>query len=332
MIKARSNTILDTSSAAKQMNDLGRRKEPFLFLVDFLMRRPVVVPLVDLDPEEILYDINGITNSAGTSDRLPKIEFRRHPPDFARYSRAFAIVQENIMMGNSYLLNLTLPTRIETNLSLRQIFHFSRAKYRLCFRNELVVFSPETFVQIRDDRIRSFPMKGTIDAELKDAPALLLNDPKEKAEHTTVVDLIRNDLNMVAKNVRLVEFRRLDRIRTNQKDLLQMSSEIVGELPDAWEESLGDIMFRLLPAGSVSGAPKRKTVEIILEAEQYDRGYYTGICGLFDGESVDSCVMIRFIEDFNGELIFKSGGGITASSDLQREYQELVDKVYVPIV
>jgi para-aminobenzoate synthetase component 1 len=326
---------MPTSSAidaAKRMNEFGRRGEPFLFLIDFLMLRPVVLPLSQIESSDILFDFNGVTNFTGALPPLPEIMFRKHPPDFERYSRAFESVQESIRAGNSYLLNLTFPTRIETNLSLRQIFQFSKAKYRLLFQNTFVVFSPETFVRIRGGRICSFPMKGTIDADLVDAEAVLLGDAKERAEHTTIVDLIRNDLSMVANSVRVEQFCRIDRIRTNQKALLQMSSEIVGDLPLAWKEHVGDILFRLLPAGSVSGAPKRKTVETILETEQYQRGYYTGICGLFDGESVDSGVMIRFIENVNGELVYKSGGGITVSSNLHKEYQELIDKVYVPII
>jgi len=87
----------------------------------------------------------------------------------------------------------------------------------------------------------------------------------------------------------------------------------------------------LLPAGSITGAPKPKTMEIIDQAEGYERGFYTGICGCFDGENLDSAVMIRFIEQEGEQLIFKSGGGITSQSDLNKEYEELIQKVYVPI-
>jgi para-aminobenzoate synthetase component 1 len=94
---------------------------------------------------------------------------------------------------------------------------------------------------------------------------------------------------------------------------------------------LGDILFALLPAGSICGAPKQKTLEIIEHAEGYDRGFYTGICGWFDGENLNSAVMIRFVEQQGDKLIFKSGGGITSRSELIKEYQELNQKVYVPI-
>jgi len=87
----------------------------------------------------------------------------------------------------------------------------------------------------------------------------------------------------------------------------------------------------MLPAGSITGAPKKKTVEIIQKAEGYDRGYYTGIFGHFDGRDLDSAVAIRFIEKQGEELIFKSGGGITFQSDWKKEYDEMQKKVYVPI-
>ena len=91
-------------------------------------------------------------------------------------------------------------------------------------------------------------------------------------------------------------------------------------------------LFKLLPAGSISGAPKPRTLDIIQEAEEYVRGYYTGVTGIFDGENLDSGVLIRFIEKKDNQLIFKSGGGITARSEVHSEYQEIIDKVYLPIL
>ena len=93
-----------------------------------------------------------------------------------------------------------------------------------------------------------------------------------------------------------------------------------------------NILSKLLPAGSISGAPKQKTLEVIQNSENYCRGYYTGIFGVFDGKNLESAVAIRYIENQKGKLIFKSGGGITALSKLEEEYQELGDKVYVPII
>jgi para-aminobenzoate synthetase component 1 len=137
---------------------------------------------------------------------------------------------------------------------------------------------------------------------------------------------------MVAKEVHVENFRYIDRVRTHEKDLLQVSSRIAGCLPDNWRRNIGTIMFTLLPAGSVTGAPKRKTVEIIRSVETYERGYYTGVVGLYDGNMMESAVMIRFIEKSGEGMVYKSGGGITVFSKVETEYQELIDKVYVPIV
>ena len=199
-------------------------------------------------------------------------------------------------------------------------------------KDRFVVFSPEIFVKIRDEHIYSYPMKGTIDATLPDARRRILEDPKETAEHATIVDLIRNDLSMVATEVMVTRYRYIDELPTHQGALLQVSSEIRGRLTGGWQAEVGDLFFRLLPAGSITGAPKKKTMEIIAEAETYERGFYTGVMGYFDGNSLDSAVMIRFLEQqADGSLIFKSGGGITSQSDLTSEYNEMKQKVYVPI-
>lgn len=314
------------------MNDLGAHRVPFLFVVDFDISEPVVLPVVQTEKNDILYDINGFANCARVDIPRRPFMFKKNPVPFSEYRRAFDLVHEHLNRGNSYLLNLTFQTGIETNLSLNDIFHLSRAKYRLLFRDRFVVFSPEIFVQIRDGIISSNPMKGTIDACIVDAEARILGDQKELAEHTTIVDLIRNDLSGVAKHVRVEQFRYIDRIRTNEKELLQVSSRITGQLPADYHKDIGTILFNLLPAGSVTGAPKRKTVEIIKAIETYRRGYYTGVMGYFDGSVLDSGVMIRFIEQTEDGLVYKSGGGITVFSNAESEYQELIDKVYVPIV
>jgi len=220
---------------------------------------------------------------------------------------------------------------LATNYSLPELYQRSSAKYKLWLKDAFLVLSPETFVTIRKGKIASYPMKGTIDATLEHAEEQILNDEKELAEHATIVDLIRNDLSMVADNVRVTRFRYVERIRTMQTDLLQVSSEIKGDLPADYQKRIGDILFSLLPAGSICGAPKEKTIDIIRQAEGYDRGFYTGVCGYFDGQEMDSAVMIRYIEQQGDRLVFKSGGGVTSQSRGESEYNELIQKIYVPV-
>jgi para-aminobenzoate synthetase component 1 len=174
-------------------------------------------------------------------------------------------------------------------------------------------------------------MKGTIDADIPNAEEKILSSKKERWEHNTIVDLIRNDLSIVSTHVEVSRFRYISTIKTNKRNLLQVSSEVKGKLPRNWQEEIGNILNKLLPAGSISGAPKQKTVEIIQNTEKIERGYFTGIFGVFDGENIDSAVNIRFVERRVGGLQFRSGGGITDNSDPESEYNELIDKVYVPI-
>lgn len=323
-------TLISQNTIAA-MNEYGRKRIPFLFIIDFEMKFPIVIKLSDVG-SHILLKVSDFKNYSDKSIKKSNLLLEKFPISYEEYLSSFNKVMENIKNGNTYLLNLTFPTKIKINYSLEDIFYVSNSKYKLLLENKFVVFSPETFIQIKDGKIFSFPMKGTIDASVINAREKLLNDEKELAEHYTIVDLIRNDLSIVAKNVRVENFRYIDEIKTSNKNLLQTSSVICGELDRNFHEKIGEIIFKLLPAGSISGAPKKKTVEIIKKAEKYDRGYFTGIFGIFDGSDLDSAVMIRFIENIGGELHFKSGGGITFKSNPLLEYQEMIDKVYVPIV
>jgi len=320
------------NKAEQTMNELGAQRRPFLFILDFELNKPFVIPLNEVNNYDIKFKFGEIKNyKISRSKILPKLVFERIPIDYINYKEAFDFVMGQLKYGNSFLTNLTFPTEIHTNYTLNDIFYTSRAKYKLFFKNEFVVFSPETFVNINNGIIISYPMKGTIEANVPNAENKLMEDEKEIAEHYTIVDLIRNDLSLVAKKVKVKKFRFLETIKTNTKTLLQTSTEIEGVLPDDFHANIGNIIFSLLPAGSISGAPKKKTVEIIREAEKQDRGYYTGVMGIFDGKNLDSAVMIRYIEKKDQKLVYRSGCGITAQSDCMTEFQEMIDKVYVPI-
>jgi para-aminobenzoate synthetase component 1 len=322
-----------SAAAIQDMNRLGNRRIPFLFVLPFDTGSEVVVPLVRAAEEGIWYNFRGAGNVSGTAVHFKDpLRFRKYPPAYTDYLKAFGIVMSGLQRGDSYLLNLTFPTPVEINRSLADVFYTGSAPYRLLFRDEFTVFSPECFVRILGNTISSFPMKGTIDAGIPGAAGRLISDAKEMAEHHTIVDLIRNDLSMVASEVRVKRFRYLEEIGTHERRLLQASSEISGMLFADWPSRLGEIFAALLPAGSISGAPKAKTLEIIRKAETSDRGYYTGVCGIFDGEGLDSAVMIRFLAREGGNTVFRSGGGITINSNPESEYRELIDKVYVPIV
>ena len=317
----------------KVKRDIGKyavHAIPFFLIVDFELQMPWVCPVEEL-PGDIRFVTPGFRKHIPKPAAINDFSFSSKAIDFDIYKEAFKLVMDNILAGKTYLMNLCFPSEIATNLSLEDIFALSNAKYKLLYKDSFVVFSPETFISIRSGKIYSYPMKGTIDATIPGAEELLLRDEKEMAEHVTIVDLIRNDLSIHSRNVQLERFRYVEQLQTNSRNLLQTSSVISGELPSGYLSRLGEIIFSLLPAGSVSGAPKKETLRIIGEAEGSPRGYYTGIMGYFDGQNFDSAVLIRFIEKVEGGMIYRSGGGITSMSQAEKEYQELIDKIYVPL-
>ena len=313
----------------EKLNNLGSLKEPFLFVISYDLKKFYIEKLSNL-PKNIKYKIN--SNTSSKIKHRTKIE--KYPIKFYEYEKKFNLLQEQIKMGNTYLLNLTAKTKIQTEYSLNEIYEKVNAKFKLRFQNKndnFICFSPERFIEIKKNKISTYPMKGTIDASIPNAEAKILGDIKEMAEHTMVVDLLRNDLAIVSSKVRVEKFRYIDKINAGDKKLLQVSSKISGHLEDNWNERIGSILTSLLPAGSITGTPKKKTLEILEKVEDYNRDFYTGIFGIYDGKSLDSSVMIRFIEeDRNKETYYKSGGGITCDSDARLEYQELIDKIYLP--
>ncbi len=313
------------------LNSLGKQRKPFLFISDFEAKKIEIILLDELENFDVEYSIDENYNSNSNSNLNSHLKaLKKIPLDFKNYKNKFNFVIQEIKKGNTYLLNLTQPTKIETKLNLKEIFSLSNAHYKLRYKDEFVCFSPEKFVQIRDNKISTFPMKGTIDASIKGAKAKILSDAKEMAEHIMIVDLLRNDLSIVSKNVQVEKFRYITKISAGKKNLLQVSSHISGDLDVYWHENIGNILKKLLPAGSISGAPKKSTLDIIKKVENYKRDFYSGVFGVYDGLSFDSGVMIRFIQSTKDGLVYKSGGGITLDSILKNEYEEMLEKVYIP--
>ncbi len=308
----------------KRLSSLAASKTPFLFYTNFDATQTHVYTLDELEAADIefIFETQEYTQHPHS--------LKSFPQELTSYKHGFDTIIEKIKSGETYLLNYTCKTPIQSALSLKEIFSCSNAPFKLRVKDQFVCFSPERFIQIKDNSIYTFPMKGTIDAAIDNAEAKILANAKEMAEHIMVVDLLRNDLSMVAKDVRVNRFRYIDKIRAGNNELLQVSSEIEGKLESNWQKNLGEIIHTLLPAGSISGTPKKRTIEIIKEVEDYERGFFSGVFGYFDGKEFDSAVMIRFIENTPDGLVYKSGGGITLESDVEAEYQEMQDKIYIP--
>jgi para-aminobenzoate synthetase component I len=315
----------------QKINDWYQQGRPFFVLISYDKQQVWVGTAEEAAAENILFDFPqkrnfDVNNNTNTKQ---KIEITKEPISLNSFSKGYNYIQAQIQYGNTFLCNYTLSTPITCNVNLATIFNTAKAKYKVLYKNEFVCFSPEIFVQINDGNIYTYPMKGTIDAALPHAAQQLLQNEKEKAEHYTIVDLMRADLARVATNVQVQQFRYLDHLSTSNKNLYQASSKISAALPTDF--LLGNALWQLLPAGSISGAPKPKTIEIINAAEEHKRGYYTGIAGYFNGHTFDSCVLIRFIENTSNGLVYKSGGGITCNSNMEEEYKEVQDKIYIAL-
>ena len=251
------------------INTLSKERTPFLFIISFDCEKIFAQPLDALD-DDILYKLEDWRNYSVEKCTKP-FTFSKSPVDFKTYKRSLDEVLEEIRSGNTYLLNLTFKTPIESNFTLKEIFTYARAKFKLYFKDEFICFSPERFVEIEDNTISTYPMKGTIDANLPDAKERILADEKEMAEHVMIVDLMRNDLGIIGSNVKVDKFRYVEKIKAGKKELLQVSSKISAQLPTDWKDNLGTLLSDILPAGSISGTPKKSTVNIIKNVENWLR-------------------------------------------------------------
>ncbi|MCI6988373.1 MAG: aminodeoxychorismate synthase component I [Campylobacter sp.] len=341
-----------SSSVFAKMDEWSKTSTPFVAIIGYDDDLGVACELKDTDKFGIKFRINlcddeifGLNLRVNSDDKIynkcskfasklqisklpPTYFLKTFPPSFDEYQKAFDRVIKYIKKGDAYLLNLCFETKLNLSLSLDEIFEYSNANLVLKYKDEFVCFSPEVFVIIDGGKISAYPMKGTIDASIKDAKNALLNNPKEFSEQAMMTDLMRNDLSIVGDDTRVEKFRYFSKIRTKNSQIYQTSSKITSQLKLEFMGNLGQIFKALLPAGSITGTPKPRVAQIIKECETSPRGFFSGVFVYFDGKVCVSFVLIRFVGVCAGKMHFKSGGGLTAESDLKKEYDELRQKVY----
>jgi anthranilate synthase component 1 len=188
--------------------------------------------------------------------------------------------------------------------------------------------SPEPMVQLLAGRVVSRPIAGTrrrgrTSADEQRMAAELLEDPKERAEHVMLVDLGRNDVGRVSTygTVKVPTYMALERY----SHVMHLVSIVEGRLADRQDRL--DALVACFPAGTVSGAPKVRAMEIIAELENRRRGVYAGAVGYLDfAGNLDFCITIRTVIIEHGRAYVQAGAGIVADSDPAAEYQETRDK------
>lgn len=296
-----------------KLNSYAKNGTPCIFVISYDLDNCVVCKLDETD-SFLRYKLDDFS-CANPAKIVIKSDH------FESYKKAFLTAKDLLDQGEITLINLTTALELESGLTLEDIYNNSNAKYKILYKDKFVCFSPETFIKIENNQISTYPMKGTN----RDQKALLANE-KEKEEHRKTADQMLLEISQISKNAKIENFRYVEKVG----DIYQTSSKIVGELGDNWQENLVELLQKLLPATSIAGVPRGKALSVISDIEEFDRGFYTGIFGIFDGNSLDSAVLIRFVEQKDGKLFSRAGGGITAKSELTKEFEEIILKTKIP--
>ena len=237
--------------------------------------------------------------------------------------------------GDIFQVVLSNPLRAKVDGSLFDTYRVLRASnpspYMFYFSSddiEIAGASPETLVKLENGRLSTFPLAGTRprgkdaaeDAALEKE---LLADEKERAEHNMLVDLGRNDMGKISRigSVKVDKYMEIERY----SHVMHIGSTVVGDIRS--DKDSVDAVDAILPAGTLSGAPKFRACEIIEELEQSKRGIYGGAIGYLDFTgNLDVCIAIRLVYKKNGSICIRSGAGIVNDSDPVKEAQECVNK------
>ena len=274
--------------------------------------------------------------SADALDDLPEPQANMSKDDFKKMVET---CKEYIRAGDAFQIvpsqRFSLPFKLPPLSLYRSLRRINPSPFLIFFDYgdfSIVGSSPEILVRLRDNIVTIRPLAGTIrrgatpeeDKQLADE---LLADPKEHAEHLMLLDLARNDVGRVAKigSVRVVEQFTIEKY----SHLQHISSHVEGTLEDGLEAI--DALKAGFPAGTLSGAPKVRAMEIIDEVEPVRRGIYAGCAGYFAANgSMDTCILLRTGLVKDNTMYVQAGVGVVADSDLEAEYQESVLKAPRP--
>jgi len=256
-------------------------------------------------------------------------------PDIKYYNQIIAKIKNYLKSGDVYQINYTQPISLELigkefdlYLSLLKTANPSYSAYLNLNSKTYLSMSPENFFTKINDKISSYPIKGTrmrsnIDSEDIDLKIELMNSEKDKAEHLMIVDLIRNDLGKICQygSIKVNDLFHVKSFNT----VHHMVSDINGTLKDNINEI--NIFEALFPGGSITGAPKQRAIEIIDEIENYSRGLYTGAMGIIsnNGDMIFN-IAIRTLTLENQKAEYPVGGGVVWDSTAKGEREEAIQK------
>ena len=280
------------------------------------------------DPAELrlLLDVPHVELPRGEGSPAP---MRRHPSRFD-YERGVRRIKEHIRGGDALQVVLSQRAERPTGASAIDLYRTLRrvnpSPYLFLLELDglaLIGSSPETLVKAEGRRASTNPIAGTTTAGPGDAARLLASE-KDRAEHVMLVDLGRNDLSRVCRagTVRVERFLEPERF----SHVTHLVSEVVGELRE--DVTPFQLLRACFPAGTVSGAPKVRAMQLISELEGYRRGPYAGAVGyVLPNGSLDTCIAIRMIVLRDGIAYLQAGAGIVADSDPAAEHDECLRKL-----
>lgn len=252
-----------------------------------------------------------------------------------KYCEMVEKARHYIKEGDIFQVVLSNPMRAKAEGSLFDTYRVLRATnpspYMFYFSSddiEIAGASPETLVKLENRKLTTFPLAGTrprgkTKEEDQELEAGLLKDEKELAEHNMLVDLGRNDIGKISKigSVKVEKYLSVEHF----SQVMHLGSTVAGEIRD--DRDAVDAVDSILPAGTLSGAPKFRACQIIEELEQSKRGIYGGAIGYLDfAGNFDTCIAIRLVYKKNGEICIRSGAGIVADSAPQKEFEECCNK------
>jgi len=279
-----------------------------------------------------------LTPLAGDVSEIPsKISphFNRNMTE-AEFKSKVEIAKEEIRAGEAFQIVLSQRFSMECSADALNVYRMLRlnnpSPYMYLFKFEdgvdVVGSSPEALVKVTGDEVMVHPIAGTrkrsssVEEDIRLGEELLA-DPKERAEHLMLVDLGRNDLGRVceAGSVEVVDFMHIERY----SHVMHIVSTVVGKL--AKSAAPIDALFSVFPAGTLSGAPKPRAMEIIEELEPTRRALYGGAIGYFDFTgNIDACIAIRTALIHGGVAYVQAGAGLVADSDPASENEETLNK------
>lgn len=273
--------------------------------------------------------------SLGVERQPPKAANWQSGWSFERYQQAFDKVQHYLKAGDCYQVNLAMPfslpqdLRTRSPLPLLASFNPSYGGYLNTSARAITSVSPERFMAISGERMETRPIKGTV-ARSKEASedarnkAWLAASTKNRAENLMIVDLLRNDLSRFALP-HSVTVDKLFALETHANVHHLVSTISAHKQPKV---TMSQVISGALPGGSITGAPKKRAMEIINELEVEPRGAYCGVMGYFDdGGYADFNILIRSIEATAQQARCWAGGGLVVDSTCQEEWDELHTKV-----